>query len=358
MDAGTFWLPEQASTLAPGIDSLFYFVLWTSVILFVLVVAGMVYFAIRYRRTHAGERPEPIRESKLLEVSWIVIPTILVLLVFNWGFKAFIEAGVAPPNSYEITVRGGQWNWEFQYPNGVTSNELHVPVDRPVRLTMSSRDVIHSLFIPAFRVKHDVLPNRYTSLWFEATRQDTFDIFCTEYCGTQHSAMDALVVVQSQGAFDDWLASGGGLEDLPPVELGAALYEQQGCAACHSLDGSQMTGPTFQNLAGSTAELSDGSTVEVDANYLRSSILEPGAQIVAGYQNLMPSQYSDLSEEQLTGLIAFIQSESDLVETPVAADTTAAEDDAAEGAAADTTDADTTGAGAADTTQAGGPPGE
>lgn len=312
MGSGSFWLPEQASTLASEIDWLFQFVTWTSIVLFVGVVSAMIYFAVRYRRRSDDDQPVLVEENKLLEISWIVVPTILVLLVFTWGFQTFIKIGVAPPDAYLINVRGWQWNWEFEYPNGVTSDELHVPVDRPIRLRMSSDDVIHSLFIPAFRVKQDVLPNRYTSVWFEATVQDTFDIFCTEYCGTQHSGMSKKVIVESQEAFEEWLASGGGLADLPPVELGELLYTQQGCQACHSLDGSPMSGPTWQGLYGTTGrEMADGSTVTVDENYLRTAIVAPGEQIVAGYENVMPAVYSDLSERDLNGLIQFIRAQSD-----------------------------------------------
>ena len=312
-DDATIWLPEQASTLAPEIDWLFYFVYWTSIIIFVGVVGAMLYFAYKYRRKNASERPAPVKESKLLELSWIVIPTILVLVVFTWGFQSFIKIGTAPPNSYEIAVEGQQWNWNFTYPNGTSiANELHVPVGRPVRLKMSSTDVLHSFFVPSFRVKQDVLPDRYTYLWFEATKTGTFKAFCTEYCGTQHSAMDAKVVVHAQGDFQNWLQTGGGVADLPPAEYGEILYERQGCNACHSLDGSQNVGPTWQGLYGSQNHpLASGQTVTVDENYLRSAILEPGAQIAAGFGNNMPSNYSSLSERQVSSLIEFIKTKSD-----------------------------------------------
>ena len=313
MDDATIWLPEQASTLAPEIDWLFYFVYWTSVILFVGVVGAMLYFAYRYRRQRPGERPAPVKENKLLEISWIVVPTILVLVVFTWGFQSFIKIGTAPPNAYEINVEGQQWNWNFTYANGTSiTNELHVPANRPVRLKMSSTDVIHSFFVPAFRVKHDVLPDRYTYLWFEATKPGTYKAFCTEYCGTQHSAMDAKVVVHEQEEFKQWLKTGGGVADLPPAEYGKILYERQGCNACHSLDGSSSVGPTWQGLYGTTAhQMSNGEAVTVDENYLREAIVEPGAKIVAGFGNNMPANYSELSERQLTALIEFIKTQSD-----------------------------------------------
>lgn len=317
------WLPESASTLAPELDSLFYFVYWVSVVLFVGVVACMLYFAYKYRRSEPGERAELVQENKLIEISWVIIPTILVLIVFTWGFRLFIRQGVAPPDAYQINVRAQQWSWLFEYPNGATSNELHVPVNRPVRLKMSSTDVLHSFFVPAFRVKQDVLPNRYSYVWFEATQRDTFKVLCTEYCGTGHSGMLADVVVQSQAQFEDWIESAGAPEDMPLPQLGERLYTQQGCATCHSLDGSRTVGPSFQNLYGSEETLSDGSTVTVDENYLRESILKPGAQIVQGFQNVMPASFSSLSEREVSALIAFIKSQSDAANTQAANETEA-----------------------------------
>lgn len=305
---GSFWMPDGVSTLAPTVDNLFYFVTWVSGILFAGVVIAMIYFAVRYRRRSADEMPVPVEESKLLEISWIVIPTILVLITFNWGFKGFIQLTVSPPDSYEITVRARQWLWEFEYPNGlITTNELHVPVDRPVRLNMSSEDVLHSLFIPAFRVKQDVLPNRYASLWFEATAAGEYDLFCTEYCGTSHSGMLAKVVVESQNDFNEWLQSGGGMEDMPLEELGEMLYRQQGCVACHTMDGTSLVGPSFQNLFGSQRQFQDGSSAVADENYLRESILEPNAHIVEGFQAVMPASYGGLQERQISALIEFIK---------------------------------------------------
>lgn len=303
----TVWLPERASTVAPEVDWLFYFVLWASTVIFAGVVVAMLYFAWRYRRKDPEERPELVKENKLLEISWIVIPAILVLLVFTWGFRSYINLNVSPPDAYEITVRGRQWVWDFEYPNGAqVTGELHVPVNRPVRLRMSSEDVIHSFFVPAFRTKMDVLPNRYTTLWFEATDTGTYQIFCTEYCGTQHAGMLGEVVVHEEGEFQEWLQTAGGMEDLPPAEYGAILYEQQGCQQCHSLDGTPGVGPTLQGIYGTEEELADGSTVEVDENYLRESIIEPGAEIVAGYQNVMPP-YSQLNESQVNALVEFIK---------------------------------------------------
>ncbi len=303
---GSFWLPDGASTLSSDIDSLFYFVTWASIILFAGVAAAIVYLAYRYRR-RPGAVPARVKPSKIVEISWVVLPTILVLVVFNWGFRLFIEQSVAPPNAYEIYARGAMWKWDFEYPTGtVSTNELHVPVDRPVRLVMSSEDVLHSFFVPAFRVKQDVLPDRYSSVWFEATRVDTFQVFCTEYCGAGHAIMLASVITHSQGDFEAWLASAGVDEDTPLPELGAQLYQQQACFACHSLDGTAVIGPSFAGLYGKTETLDDGSTALVDDDYLRESIVDPGAKVVEGYQNVM-QPYAGLSDRELSALIAFIR---------------------------------------------------
>ena len=308
---GDFWLPEAASTMAPKIDSLFTFVNVVSGILLVGVVAAMLWFMYRYRRQDPAERPSPVKESKLLEISWIVIPTILVLLVFNWGFKSFVAQKTIPDNAYEIRVQARSWGWSFEYPNGVTTDTLYVPADEPVKTTMSSQDVIHSFYVPAFRVKQDVLPNRYTSVWFEATKEGTYDLFCTEYCGRNHSEMDAEVKVVSRARFDQWLESAATPDDIPLPELGEKLYTQQGCQGCHSLDGSDMVGPTWKGLYGKTDhQMADGSMVTADANYLRESILQSGAKVVEGYQNVMPS-YASLSEREVTGLVEFIKEQSD-----------------------------------------------
>ncbi len=310
-DNGTLWLPEGASTMAGEIDSLFYFVYWVSVVLFVGVVGTMTYFAIKYRRRSDADRPEPVHENKLIEAAWIVLPTILVLVVFTWGFKAYLKLEVAPPNAYPITVRAQSWAWQFEYPNGaVTTGELRVPVDRPVRLQMSSSDVLHSFFVPAFRVKQDVLPNRYTFVWFEPTKQDTFQVFCTEYCGTNHSGMLAQVIVQSQDDFNAWLRTGGGnFDEMPLPEYGAILYKDQICNSCHSIDGTRLVGPSFQGLFGRSTQFTDGTSAVADENYLRESILQPMTKIVEGYQPIMPPTYGGLTPRQLDALIAFIQAQ-------------------------------------------------
>lgn len=287
---------------------LFYFILVTSAIIFVGVMGAMVTFAWRYRRRNENDRPEPVRESKLVEASWIAIPSILVAVVFVWGFRVFLELGIAPPNSYEINVTARKWSWSFSYPNGAVSTDLHIPVNRPVKLRMISDDVIHSFFVPAFRVKADVLQGRYSYVWFEATRADTFNIVCAEYCGTAHSDMYANVVVQSQDDFEGWLAENMDDASLTPAERGERIYQQQGCMPCHSLDGTTPIGPSFLGLAGSTRNFTDGTSAVADDNYLRMSIVNPAQQVVEGFLPVMPPQYAaTLSTEEIDALVAFIQ---------------------------------------------------
>ncbi len=305
---GTVWLPESASTVAPEVDWLFYFVYWTSIVITLLVVGGMIYLVWKYRRKSDEDRPEPVKESKLLEISWVVVPTILVLLVFTWGFQGYLKLTVAPSNAYEIQATAFSWGWSFDYPNGASvGNELHVPVDRPVRLNMSSEDVLHSLFIPAFRVKQDVLPDRYTSVWFEATQEGEYHLFCSEYCGTQHAEMIATVHVHSQADFDEWLADAAMDEDVPLPELGERIFGQQGCQQCHSIDGTDGIGPTMQGLFGSERTMQDGEVLEADENYLRQMIINPGERVVEGYQAGVMPPYGRLSEREINALIAYIK---------------------------------------------------
>lgn len=304
-DKGTAWLPEAASTIAPEVDSLFYFVLWTSVVIFIGVLVAMAWFGWKFRRRSESYVPPEYHPHPLVETASIVLPTILVLIVFTWGFKVFVKMYAAPPDSYEITVRGIQWAWQFEYETGVTTNnEIHVPVGRPVKLNMSSVDVLHSFFIPDFRVKHDVLPNRYTSLWFQVDQPGEYPVYCTEYCGTQHSGMLATLVAQPEAEFQEWLIEQNA--DLPPEQLGQQVFQQ--CTACHTVDGSAGVGPTLQGIFGATRNFTDGTSAVADENYLRESILNPAAKIVEGYQPQMPAVYSGLlSAQQLDGLIAYLK---------------------------------------------------
>lgn len=304
-DSGSIWLPEAMSTFAGEVDALFWFVFWTSTILFVAVIGVKIYFMFRYRRTDDTYVPEPVHESKRLEAVWIVLPTILTLIVFTWGVQVFLRISSAPPDSYDITVRAQQWSWEFEYSEGVTSfSELYVPVGRPIKLMMSSEDVLHSFFIPAFRVKMDIIPNRYTSVWFEVLEPGEYQIYCTEYCGTEHSGMLAKVIAVSEEDFAAWLVSQN--QDLPPVELGERLFAQ--CLICHSTDGTRLVGPALNARFGTTRTLAGGSTVIFDEDYIRESIVNPAAKVAEGFQPIMPAGYSSMSAKEIDGLVAYLKS--------------------------------------------------
>jgi len=304
-DNGSVWLPDPGTALAGEVDSLFWFVFWTSTVMFAMVVLAKVYFMVKYKRKDDRDVPAPVEESKILEAAWIVVPTVLVLIVFTWGFDVFVKLSSAPPDAYQINVRAQQWSWEFAYDEGATSyTELYVPVGRPVKLNMTSADVLHSFYIPSFRVKHDVIPNRYTSVWFQAEEAGEYNIHCTEYCGTQHSGMNAKVVAVSEEDFAAWIAEQS--QDLPPAVLGQQVFAQ--CQACHSIDGTPGIGPSLAGIYGEEHEFTDGSTAVVDDDYLLESIINPMAKIRKGYQPVMPAGFSALSQKQLDGLVAYIKS--------------------------------------------------
>ena len=315
---GTFWMPPGASTVSGDVDALFYFIFWASVFFFFLIVGLSVYFIVKYRRRGDEDAQSHVAQNIKLEIIWTAVPIILVAIVFFWGFKTFMSMQVAPDDAIEIKVTGRQWMWLFDYPNGSNSvNELVVPVDQPVKLLMSSEDVIHSFYIPQFRIKQDVLPNRYTVSWFEATQKGTFDLYCAEFCGKGHSEMLATVRVVSREEYEQFLQGGGAGaegEGQSLVQLGKQLYTSRACNTCHSIDGSPNVGPTWQNAFGHEVQLSDGSTVTVDENYIRESILQPKSKIVEGYQPVMPTYQGILNDRQIDGLIAYIKSLSEAEE--------------------------------------------
>ncbi len=309
---GSFWMPPPGSTSAAGVDKLFYFIFWLSVFFFVLIVSLMVFFIVRYRhREGRGPEKSPTHHTAL-EITWSVIPLILVLFIFYFGFKGYVDLYTPPENAYEIQVVGQKWQWFFNYPNGVVNENLHVPVDTPVRLVITSEDVIHSLYIPAFRLKMDAVPGRYSKVWFNAKEPGEYDLFCAEYCGTGHSDMMAKVVVHDVGEFEKWMADAADIfKDRSLAEVGEYLYKSRGCAQCHTVDGSANVGPSFLNAYGREERFKDGSTYTVDENYVRESILNPGAKIVAGYQNVMPTYQGKLKEREITAIIEYLKSISE-----------------------------------------------
>lgn len=307
------WIPEVASNLAGKVDGVLLTITLLSLFFFVLITVILVVFAIKYRRKRDDEETPYITGSEPLEIIWTVIPSILLIALFVYGFVVYKEMRTPPADSVDITVTGKQWLWTFDYYNGKkTLNELYVEQNRPVRLVMMSDDVLHSFFVPGFRVKQDVLPGRYVQLWFTPTKIGTFDIFCAEYCGTGHSVMLGKVNVLSPEAYDIWEnglpgEGGGAVASLPPAELGEKIYKEKGCNACHSIDGSTLVGPSFKGVFGHTVELADGSNVDADENYLRQSILEPQSQVVKGFQPVMPSFKGILSDDEVTAVIAYIK---------------------------------------------------
>lgn len=304
-----YMLPPQRSTVAGEVDSLFTFINVAGFILFAGIMITILIFVIKYRRKSEDDVTPVITHNNILEVTWTVIPIILILIVFGWGFRGFLTMSSPPSDAYEINVTAASWLWEFRYPNGGTTvNEVYVPVNRPVKFIMRSDDVLHSLYVPDFRIKQDVLPNRYTTAWFQATGTGESILYCTEYCGTAHSNMLATVHVLSAEDFAEWLETGLQVdEDMPLADLGRQTYTSAGCNACHTLDGTSRIGPSFLNLFMTDRNLADGSVVVADEDYLRRSILEPQAEVTAGYPNNMPSYAGRLSERQIEGLIAFIK---------------------------------------------------
>lgn len=304
-----FMLPPQRSTLAEGTDALFNFINVTSIILLIGITFAIIYFAWKYRRRSENDVTPVITHNSALEITWSVIPLILVMIVFGWGLSGYVNLTTPPDDSYEIRVVGKSWLWEFHYETGhVSVNELHVPVNRPVKLVMISDDVLHSLYIPDFRVKMDVLPNRYTQLWFEATEVGESVVFCTEYCGSAHSNMLATAFVHTQEDFETWLEIAGSADDdMDPVELGEQLVTRNACDTCHSSDGARLQGPTFQGLFGAERTMEDGEVITADENYIRESILDPNARITRGYQPVMPSYAGTLNDRQIDAIIEYIK---------------------------------------------------
>ena len=299
-------LPEQASTYAEQLDPLVAFVTAVTAVMTLLIFVLVVYFALRYRRRSPDERPRPVIESKALEVIWTAVPTVVVLIIFFWGARTYFMVYKDVPDALDIHVIGKQWMWKVQHPNGTREiNSLHVPRGQRVALTLASQDVIHSFYMPAFRMKQDAVPGRYTRIYFEATKVGEYHLFCAEYCGTQHSGMIGQIVVMEPEKYQEWLS--GTVADEPPAESGAKLFRQYGCVTCHGVQA-----PSLAGIYGREEEVIRAGgrreRVRVDEAYLRESILESGAAVVAGYQPIMPSFRGQLSEEQLMQLVAYIKS--------------------------------------------------
>lgn len=308
-----FFLPPAKSTMAHEVDALFWFVHISSLVLTIGILIAIAYFLYKFRRKSENDVTPVITHNNKLEVTWSVIPLVLCLVIFGWGYQTYVNMITSPDDAYEVNVSAQKWLWNFTYENGARSTgELHVPAGRPIKLIMSSNDVIHSFFVPDYRIKQDVVPGRYTETWFQVPEPGESIIFCTEYCGTGHSDMYGKVVVHEQQDFENWLANNAGgaskPEDLAPAEWGEQLAQQNACQTCHSPDGADLTGPTWQGTFGAQHTMADGSSVEVDENYLRESILDPNAKVREGYQEgLMPTYQGVLNDEQINAIIEYIK---------------------------------------------------
>ncbi len=312
------WLPftpERASTVAGSVDALYFFLVGVSVF-FALLIAGLeLYFAIRYRRRSPDEMPAPVHGSMKLEMLWIVIPFLISMVMFAWGSSLYFTIYRPPKDALDIYVVGKQWMWKLQHLDGKREiNELHVPVGRKVKLTMTSEDVIHSFFVPAFRIKADVLPGRYTTVWFEATKPGRYHLFCAEYCGTSHSGMGGWVTVMQPADYQGWLSGGAGEGSL--ASTGEKLFQDLACVSCHRTD-IHGRGPALKGLFNRPVQLEGGQTVIADEGYIRESILNPRAKLVAGFPPIMPTFQGQITEEQLLQLLTYIKSISP-EETPAA----------------------------------------
>ncbi|MGZ3443240.1 MAG: cytochrome c oxidase subunit II [Polyangia bacterium] len=321
------WLPEQASTMAPRIDNLHYFVITTTMIVSALIGIAAVGFYVKYRwKGRIGAKGEPVYTTFLGETLIIGVPAFFFLLWFAIGYRDFVRLQTPPADSMDVYVMGKQWMWKFAYPEGPNGvNVLRVPAHRPVRLLMTSRDVIHSFFVPAFRIKMDVLPGRYTETWFEATKEGRYPVFCTEMCGTGHSTMRAEVIVMEPKDFDKWFADQRdqsrphqkdgtkvAIEDRDPhatmIEMGRKLAESAGCFKCHSTDGSPHIGPTWLDMYMRKETLQGGAPQIADEAYITESMMEPKLKQVKGYQLAMPSYRGRLEGPESAAIVEYIKS--------------------------------------------------
>jgi cytochrome c oxidase subunit 2 len=306
MQLGVPFSPEQASTNAGAVDGLYLF-LWCLTIVFGVGLTFLIlYFAVKFRRRQADEIPRPVAGSHRLEAVWVGVPFLMAMGIFVWSATIYYRMYRPPDEAIDIYVVAKQWMWKFQHLDGHREiNELHVPVGRKVKLTMTTEDVIHSFFVPAFRLKMDVVPGKYSTLWFEPTKAGRYHLFCAEYCGTSHSGMIGWIDVMEAPEYQAWLSGGAAEGSL--AGTGEKLFQQLACITCHKSDGSGR-GPALEGVFGKQVQLDNGQKVVADEAYVRESITNPRAKIVAGYQPIMPTFQGQVTEEQLLELIAYVRS--------------------------------------------------
>jgi cytochrome c oxidase subunit 2 len=300
------FFPDQASKMAGQVDTLLLcLVVITGAVTFA-IAAVMIFFLAKYRQRAAADRTPPKTENLAVEVTWSVIPLFIFLGLFGWGAKIYFDESIDPKNAMEVHVIGKQWMWKLEHLQGKREiNQLHVPLDQTVKLVMTSQDVIHSFFMPAFRIKEDVLPGRYTTQWFKATKLGTYRIFCAQYCGTNHALMIGQVIVMTPTDFAAWLKTGR--ETVSVAQRGEQLFHSFGCSGCHAAQAA-VRAPLLEGVYGSQVPLVDGRIVHADERYLRDCILIPNTQIVAGFDPVMPSFQGRLSEDDLFAIITYIKS--------------------------------------------------
>ncbi|QDT06726.1 Cytochrome c oxidase subunit 2 precursor [Rubripirellula lacrimiformis] len=338
------WFPESASSFSEINDSLYYWITITCMVFFVPIVIALFYFAVKYNKPKGTKAESNVAHNTVLEVTWSIVPSFFLVGMFIFGAKAFLEMRDVPDGANEINVQAFKWGWTIDYGSGVFHPELHILKDEPVKLSMRSTDVIHSLYIPAFRAKKDIVPGRYNYMWFKPTvasekvsdeelaaaikqtkdlgeswnfdeHQFTpdgyrfYDLYCAEYCGTNHSEMQTVVVVhETLEDLNAWIKQYSKRDaSVPPAEYGEKLYKNRGCAGCHSIDGTKRVGPSFAELYGRPEEMITGDKINADENYIRESILYPKAQVVAGYQPVMPSYKGQLSDDDIYSLIEYMK---------------------------------------------------
>jgi len=295
--------------MAGNVDALFIFLVILSGLMTLLIFSALAYFAARYRH-RKGVLAEQIEGSTPLELTWSIIPLGVFMVIFVWGALVYFQQRTPARDATEVYVVAKQWMWKLEHAEGQREiNSLHVPVGRNVKLIMTSQDVIHSFFVPEFRIKQDVLPGRYTVAWFQATKPGTYHLFCAEYCGTQHSGMIGSIVVMEPAQYEAWMSGGS---NGPLSATGEKIFAELGCVTCHRSD-SQGRGPNLQGVFGKPVQLEDGRMITADENYVRESILDPGAKMVKGFKPVMPTFQGLVSEEQLNSLVAYVKSLSDSV---------------------------------------------
>ncbi len=300
------FFPEQASSIASNVDTLFSFIVMTTLFFAVLVTVLVIFAAFKFRRKSENEIGDTIEGNNVLEVGWTLIPTVIAIGIFAWGAAIYVNYRIPPKDTLDIYVIGKQWMWKLQQPNGRKEiNELHIPVNRDIKLILGSEDVIHNFYVPAFRVKMDDVPGRYNTLWFRPTRVGKYHFFCSQYCGTNHAVMGGWVTVMDPAEYAAWLSGESG--DVNPVSAGEKLFSQLACNTCHIANGTGRA-PSLNGVYNGKVLLADGTIVVADEGYIRESILQPKAKVVAGYQPVMPTFQGLVTEEQILNLTAYIKS--------------------------------------------------